>query len=84
MTGDRIVRERIRIVALIVMAIDGVEETAHRLAQSVIEEQGGVGLRPTDRWRLLEPRRAPTVVDAVWEPGRFREEAGAVGLVGAV
>jgi hypothetical protein len=34
--------------------------------------------------RLLEQIREPTVVDAILKPGRFREEAGEVGFVGAV
>ena len=69
---------------MIVMAIDGVEATAHLLAQGVIEEQGGVGLRTTDRLRLLEQIREPTVVDALLEPWRLREEAGQVGFVSAL
>src|SRR5712692_8838198 len=65
MTRDGIVRERIRIVAMIVMAIDVVEQTAHMLAQGVIEDQRGVGLRMTDLLCLLEQIRDATVIDAV-------------------
>jgi hypothetical protein len=83
-TRDGIVRERIRIVAMIVMAIDVVEHTAHMLAQGVIEDQRGVGLRAAHRFRLLEQILEPTVIDAVLEPRRFREEAGEVGFVGAL
>jgi hypothetical protein len=81
MTGDRIVGERIRAIAMIVMAIHLVEQTPHMLAQGVIEDQDGVALRTTDRLRLLEQRREPTVVDALLEPWRLREEAGQVGFV---
>ena len=41
MTGDGIVRERIRLLAMIVMAIDIVEQTAHMLAQRVISKIRG-------------------------------------------
>ena len=47
MTGDRIVREGIRVVAMIVMAIDIVEQTPHMLAQGVIEDQEP--RQPSDR-----------------------------------
>ena len=81
MTRDRIVRERIRIVAMIVMAIDVVEHTAHMLTQGIIEDQRRGSLRTADRLRLLEQIREPTVVDAILKLGRFREEAGQVGFV---
>jgi len=84
MTRDGIVCERIRLVAMIVMAIDIVEQTAYMLAQGVIEDQRGIGLRATDHFRLLEQILEPTVIDAVLEPRRFREEAGEVGFVGAL
>jgi hypothetical protein len=38
MTCDGIVRERIRIVAMIVMAVHIVEETPHMLTQGIIED----------------------------------------------
>ena len=81
MTGDGIVRERIGIFAMIVMAIDIVEQTAHMLAQRVIKDQECVSFRTADRFRLLEPIRDATVIDAVLEPRRFGEEAGEVGFV---
>ena len=61
---DRIVRERIRRVAMIVMAIDIVEQTAHMLTQSIIENQRGVGLRTAYCFRLLEEIGDPTIIDA--------------------
>ena len=84
MTRDGIVRERIRLVAMIVMAIDIVEHTAHRLAQGVIENQRGVGLRAAHRFRLLEQILEPTVIDAVLEPRCVREKAGQIGFVSAL
>ena len=81
MTGDGIVRERIRVLAMIVMAIDIVEQTPHMLTQGVIEDQERVSLRTADRLGLLEQIREPTVVDTVLEPRRFREEAGQIGFV---
>jgi hypothetical protein len=84
MTRDGIVRERIGIVAMIVMAIDVVEQTAHMLAQGVIEDQRGVGLRAADGMRLLEQILKPTVIDAVLEPWRFGKETGEVGFVGTL
>jgi hypothetical protein len=66
---------------MIVMAIDIVEQTAHMLAQGVIKDQACVGLRTTDRLRLLEQILDATVIDAVLEPQRFGEEAGEVGFV---
>ncbi len=82
-TGDRMVRARIRVVALVVMAIHLGEQTAHMLAQGVIEDQRSVGLRTADRFRLLEQRRDPTVIDTVLEPRGVREKAGQIGFVSA-
>jgi hypothetical protein len=81
MTRDRIVGEWKRVVAMIIMAIHIGEQTAHMLTQGIIEDQHGVGLRTADRFRLLEQIRDPTVIDAVLEPGRFREETGEIGFV---
>ena len=66
------------------MTIHIVEETAHMLAQGVIKDQGSVSLRTAYRLSLLEQIREPTVIDAVLEPRRFREEAREVGCIGAV
>ena len=84
MTRDRSVRERIGVLAMVVMPIHIVEETAHMLAQGVIEDEERVRLRTPHRLRLLEQIREPSVIDTVLEPGRFREEAGQVGFVGAL
>src|SRR5439155_1589417 len=81
MTGDRIVRKGIRVIAMIIMVIDIVEQTAHMLAQRVIQNQERVRFRTADRFRLLEQIRDATVIDAVLEPRRFGEEAGEVGFV---
>src|SRR6266702_8260380 len=84
MTGDRIVRKGIRVIAMIIMVIDIVEQTAHMLAQRVIQNQERVRFRTADRFRLLEQIRDATVIDAVLEPRRFGEEAGQVGFVSAL
>lgn len=81
MTGDRIVREGIRVIAMIVMAINIIEQTAHMLAQRIVKDQERVSFRTADRFRLLEQIRDATVIDAVLEPRRFGEEAGEVGFV---
>ena len=81
MTGDGIVHERIRILAMIVMTIDRVEQTPDMLAQGVIEHQERVGLRTADRLGLLEQIRKPTVIDTVLEPRGVREKAGQIGFV---
>jgi hypothetical protein len=81
MTGDRIVREGIRVLAMIVMAINIIEQTAHMLAQRIIKDQERVSFRTANRFRLLEQIRDATVIDAVLEPRRFGEEAGEVGFV---
>jgi hypothetical protein len=81
MTGDRIVREGIRGIAMIVMAINIIEQTAHMLAQRIIKDQERVSFRTADRFRLLEQIRDATVIDAVLEPRRFGEEAGEVSFV---
>src|SRR5215467_8060361 len=52
MTRDRIVRQRVCLIAVVVMAVYIVEETAHMLAQSVIEYQECVSLRTAHRLRL--------------------------------
>src|SRR6266478_6484721 len=79
MTGDRMVREGIRVLAMMVMAIHIIEQTAHRLAQRIIKEQERVRFRTANRFRLLEQRRDATVMNAVLEPRRCGEEAGDVG-----
>ena len=84
MAGHRIVGQRIGVVAVVVMAVHVVKETAHMLAQGVIEYQGGVGLRTADPFRLLEEIRDSTIVDLLLKPGRFREEAGQVRFVSAL
>src|SRR5437870_6634771 len=81
MTGDRIVREGIRVIAMIVMAINIIEQTAHMFAQRIIKDQERVSFRTADRFRLLEQIHDATVIDAVLEPRRFGEEAGEVGFV---
>src|SRR2546426_9325572 len=73
MARDRIVRERIRVVTMVVMTVHIVEETPHMLAQGVIEDQDRVSLRTAHCLRLLEQIHEPTVIDAVLEPRRFRE-----------
>ena len=84
MTGDRIVREGIGVVAMVVMAVHIVKETPHMLTQRVIEDQEPVSLRTAHRFRLLEQILDATVIDAILEPRRFGEEAGQVGFVSAL
>jgi hypothetical protein len=81
MTGDRMVREGIRGIALIVMAINIIAQTAHMRAQRIIKDQERVSFRTADGFRLLEQILDATVIDAVLEPRRFGEEAGEVGFV---
>ncbi len=81
MTGDGIVREGIRGIAMVIMAINIREQTAHMLTQGIIEDEHRVSLRPADCLRLLEQIRDPTLIDLVVEPGRFREKAGEIGFV---
>src|SRR5882724_2098058 len=81
MTRDRIMREGIGVVAMVVMAVHIVEKTTHMLTQGIIEDQECVSLRPADCLRLLEQIREPTVIDTVLKPGRFREEAREIGFV---
>src|SRR5262249_18393901 len=76
MAGHRIVGQWIGVVAVVVMAVHVVKETAHMLAQGVIEYEGGVGLRTADPFRLLEEIRDATIVDLLLKTGCFREEAG--------
>jgi DTW domain-containing protein YfiP len=75
------VRERIRVVTVMVMAVHRVEQTPHLCAEGVIESQHRVGRGTADRLRLLEQRRESPVVDALLAPGRLGEEAGQVGFV---
>ena len=84
MAGHRIVGQRIGAVAVVVMAVHVVKETAHMFAQGVIEYEGCVGLRTADPFRLLEEIRDATIVDLLLKPGRFREEAGQVRFVSAL
>jgi mRNA interferase MazF len=81
MPGDGMVRERIRLFAMMVMVIDIVEQTASMRAQRSIKHQERVRLRTADCLRLLEQRRDATLIDAVLEPRRVREAAGEVGCV---
>ena len=84
MTRDRMVRERRGVLALVVRPSHLVEETASRLAHGVIEDQARVSLRTAHRLRLLEQRRAPSVLDPILAPGRCRAAARQVGFVGAL
>jgi hypothetical protein len=81
MTRDRIVGERIRGIAMIVMPVDIVEQTPHMLAQGVSKNQDRVSLWPAYLLGLLEQILDATVVDAVLKPRRFGEKAGEIGFV---
>src|SRR5262249_34560550 len=84
MAGHRIVGQWIGVVAVVVMAGPLGKKTAHMLAQSVIEDEGGVGVLSADPSRLLEEIRDATIVDLLLKPGCFREEAGQVRFVSAL
>jgi len=84
MTGDRIVREGIRGVAMIRMAVHIVKQTADMFAQGVIEDQCRVSLRHTDLLRLLVEIRDPPVIDLLLEQRRLGEEPGQVRFVSAL
>src|SRR3989442_5048195 len=71
MTGDRIVREGIGVVAMVVMAVHIVKETPHMLTQRVIEDQEPLSLRTAHRFRLLEQILDATVIYTVLVPPRF-------------
>src|SRR5206468_3979655 len=79
--GHRIVREGIRTIAMIIMAIDIVKQTARMLAQRVIKNQERVRFRTAHRFRLLEQILDAPIIDAVLEPRRFGEKAGEIGFV---
>ena len=81
MTRDGIMRERIGVVAMVIMAVHIVEETPHMLTQGIIKDQERVSLRTAYVLGLLEEIDEPTSIDTVLEPRRFREEAGQVGFV---
>jgi len=84
MTRDRMVCEGIRIVTMVVMTVDIVEETPHRFTQGIIEDQEPVGLRTAYLCGLLEEILDATVIDTVLEPGCLRKKAGEIGFVGAL
>ena len=84
MTGDGIVRKRIRIIAMVLRAVHILAQAAHMFAQGVIQYQDRVSLRHADRLRLLEERGDPTVIHLLLEPRRVGEEAGQVGFVRAL
>jgi len=79
--GHRIVREGIRTIAVIIMAIDIVKQTAHMLAQRVIKNQERVRFWTAHRFRLLAQLFDTPIINAVLEPRRFGEEAGEVGFI---
>src|SRR5438128_1641570 len=81
MTGDRVVCEGIGVIAVIVMAIDIVEETPHVLTQGIIEDQQRVRLRTAYLLGLLKQILNATVVYTIVKPWRFGEEAGEVSFV---
>jgi hypothetical protein len=81
MTGDRVVCEGIGVIAVIVMAIDIVEETPHVLTQGIIEDQQRVSLRTAYLLGLLKQILNATVVYTIVKPWRFGEEAGEVRFV---
>ena len=83
-TGDGIVREGLGVFAMVVVAIDIVEQAPHMLAQGVIEDQEGLSLRATDRLCLLEQRRESPVMDVLLKPRSVREKAGQIGFVRAL
>jgi hypothetical protein len=84
MTRDGMVRAGIGGVAMVIMAVHIVEQTADRLAQGVIKDQGAVSLWTAYRLSLLEQLGEPTVIDLVLAPRCVGEEAGEISFVSAV
>src|SRR5207245_3800738 len=74
MTRDGIVREGIGGVAMVIVVVHIVEQTADMLAQGVIKDQGRVSLRPAYCLRLLEQIGEPTVIDVRSEERRVGKE----------
>jgi hypothetical protein len=77
----RIVGERIRGIAMMVVTINIVAQTPHMLAQGVIKHQECISFWPAYLLGLLEYILDATVVDAVVKPRRFGEKVGEIGFV---
>jgi hypothetical protein len=75
------VRERRRVVTMMVMAVHLVAQTTPMFASGVIAYQHRVGLGTAAPPRLLAQIRESPVIDALLEPGRLGEESCEVRFV---
>ena len=84
MTGDRIIRQRIGVVTVIVMMVDVLEQTANVFAQRVIQNERRALFCQPDRLRLLQHLPHPTVIDLFLLPAIGGEISREVGLIGTL
>jgi len=82
--GHRIVGQGIGPVAMVVVPIHVVKETAYMLAQRIIDDDERLAAATAMGFRLVEHEADATVIDGVFPPGRFREKAGEIGFIGTV
>jgi len=68
MTGNRIMRQRVGVIAMIVMMVDVLEQTPDMFAQSVIQDQCRLVFRQPHAFRLSKHIRHPTVINLLLKP----------------
>lgn len=68
MAGNRIVRQRISIIAMIVMMIYVLEQTPNMFAQRVVQNQRGVVFCQPHTFRLFQHIGDPTIIDFILQP----------------
>src|SRR6266576_945321 len=82
--GDRVMRQGVSAVAMVVVAVDIVEEAAHMFAQGIIDGQERFTAAPAMGLGLLQHEAEATSIDGVLTPRSLGEKAGEVGFVGAL
>ena len=78
--GHRVVGQRRGPSAVVVVPVHLVQETAHRLAQRLINDDDRLAAATAMGFRLVPPDADPTVIAGVFPPGSLRDHAGEMGV----
>ena len=82
--GDRVMRQRIRTITMVIVAVHVVKEVPHVFAQRIIDDDERVVSATAMGLGLLQHELDPAAIDLRLSPGRLGEKAGEIGFVRAV
>ena len=84
MASDRIMRQRVGVVAVVIVAVNILEQVSYIFTQGLIKHQRRLTLWKSHGFGLPDHISYPPVVDLVLKPRCSREKAGQVAFVGTV